>query len=36
MTLAALVAALHVFQQPVMNYCPQHAGWYPPSHWPCR
>lgn len=31
-----LHAVLCVFRQPVMNYCPQHAGWYPPSHWPCR
>lgn len=28
-----LIRALRAFEQPVMNYCPRHGGWYPPSHW---
>lgn len=28
-----LIRALLTFEQPTLDYCPQHGGWYPPSHW---
>lgn len=34
--IARLFLALFAFEQPPMDYCPQHGGWYPPSHFPCH